>query len=327
MNIPAIPATKAGLPTRLLVAFVLFAVLAVLPPLLHAMGEPYLVSIVTRMIVYAIAVLSLDLILGYGAMVSFGHAAYLGIGAYAVVVLSRMGVTDLPIHLVAAMAAAALYAVITGAVSLRTTGVYFIMITLAFGQMAFFFFVSLSALGGDDGTALPARSTLLGMPWLEDDLVLFYVTLGFLIGVFALLYRMTGARFGRVLIGARDDEMRMQAVGFVPYRFKLAAYVISACVCSVAGVLLANQTEYVSPDFLNWHRSGELIVMLILGGIGNLTGAMVGALVTIGLEETLARLSEHWTLYFGIFLLLVVLYSPGGLSTLGKHLGFRENTK
>ncbi|MGG7566763.1 branched-chain amino acid ABC transporter permease [Rhodovulum sp. DZ06] len=318
-SLPALPGAR--LAPRLKAAAAIFAVLAALPPVFAAMGEPYLTSIATRMMVYAIAALSLDLILGYGALVSFGHAAYLGIGAYAVVGLSRNGIDEIWLQMAAGIGASAVFAAITGAISLRTRGIYFIMITLAFGQMAYFFFVSLSAWGGDDGTALAARSTVFGQDWLGDDLSLFYLVLALLALCFALLHAITRSRFGRVLVGARENETRMQAIGFTPFPYQLAAYVISGCICSVAGVLLANSTEYVSPDFMTWHRSGELIVMLILGGIGTLTGALVGALMTIGLEEGLARAWDHWRLIFGFLLLMVVLYSPGGLSALADKLG------
>ena len=295
--------------------------MALVPPLAHLAGEPFLIVVASRMRVFAIAALSLDLILGYGAMVSFGHAAYLGLGAYAVAILSRAGITDLGLQIIAAMAASAVFALVTGAISLRTRGVYFIMITLAFGQMAFFFFVSLSALGGDDGMALPARSTLLGQPWLASEQGLYYVTLGLLALIFAGLYRLTLSRFGRVLTGTRESALRMQAVGFRPFPYQLTAYVIAACLCSVAGVMLANQAAYVSPAYMSWQRSGELIVMLVLGGSGSLTGAMTGALVTIALEEGLARYSEHWRLGFGLILVLVALFSPGGISGLLRRLG------
>lgn len=305
---------------RLRLALAIFAVLALVPPLAHALGQPFAIVIATRMMVFAIAALSLDLILGYGAMVSFGHAAYLGFGAYAVAILSRAGITDLGAHLVAAACVSALFALLTGAISLRTRGVYFIMITLAFGQMAYFFFVSFSALGGDDGMALPARSTLLGQRLLEDAGGLFYATLILLISCFALLYLITGSRFGRVLRGTRESPLRMQAIGFRPFPYQLTAYVISACICSVAGVMLANQAAYVSPAYMGWHRSGELIVMLVLGGAGNLTGALTGALVTVALEEGLAKLTEHWRLGFGLILIGVALFAPGGITGLVRRL-------
>ncbi|MBD9527166.1 branched-chain amino acid ABC transporter permease [Paracoccus sp. PAR01] len=309
-----------AMPPRLRAALAIFAVLALVPPLAHWIGQPFLIVIATRMVVFAIAALSLDLILGYGAMVSFGHAAYLGIGAYAVAVLSRAGVTDLTLHLLAAIGAAGIFALVTGAISLRTRGVYFIMITLAFGQMAYFFFVSFSALGGDDGTALAARSTLLGQDWLRSEPGLFYATLGLLVLIFAGLYRLTLSRFGRVLSGTRESALRMQAVGFRPFPYQLTAYVISGCLCAVAGVMLANQSAYVSPSYMSWHRSGELIVMLVLGGIGSLTGAIAGALATVALEEGLAKYSEHWRLGFGLILVLVALAAPGGIAGLIRRL-------
>ncbi|MBE3637961.1 branched-chain amino acid ABC transporter permease [Mangrovicoccus algicola] len=301
-------------------AIALLILLALVPPAAAAIGDPFLTVIATRMAVFAIAALSLDLILGYGALVSFGHAAYLGLGAYAVAVCARHGITDLFLQMGAAALAAALFAAVSGAVSLRTRGIYFIMITLAFGQMAYFFFVSLSAYGGDDGTALAARSTLFGRAWLENDTAFFYMVLACLALAYGGLDRLVHARFGRVLTGTRESELRMRAIGYRPFRYRLAAYVLSGMICAVAGVLLANQTEYVSPAYMAWTRSGELIVMLLLGGVGTLAGAMAGALVTVGLEELLAGWSEHWRLCFGLILLAVVLWSPAGLTGLLRRL-------
>ncbi|MEI4487633.1 branched-chain amino acid ABC transporter permease [Frigidibacter sp. MR17.14] len=301
-------------------AFALFALMALLPPVVVSLGDPFLIVVGTRMLVFAIAALSLDLILGYGALVSFGHAAYLGLGAYAVGVMMRWGIDDLILQILAALAVALPFAAVTGAISLRTRGIYFIMITLAFGQMAYFFFVSLSSLGGDDGMALDHRSTLLGAPVMASDAGLYYTTLVVLILTFVGLWTVTRSRFGRVLVGTRESALRMQAIGFRPLPYQLAAYLISAGTCAVAGVFLANQALYVSPAYMSWQRSGELIVMVILGGIGNLAGAIAGALVTIGLEEGLARFSDHWRLGFGLILVLVVLYSPGGVTGLIRRL-------
>lgn len=301
-------------PNRAWAAVGLFGAFAVLPLIAAALDDSYLVVIATRILCFAIAALALDLILGYGGMVSFGHAAYLGIGAYAVAILGRAGITDLGLHLLAAICAAALFALITGAISLRTKGIYFIMITLAFAQMAYFFFVSLSAYGGDDGVTLNARSTLLGRPLLEDDRALFYTALTLLGALYLLAVAITRSRFGRVLSGARENPTRMQAIGFSPFRYQLIAFVISGCMAAVAGVMLANQTSYVSPAFMDWHRSGELVVMVVFGGIGNLLGAIAGATIALLLEEWLAILTEHWPLLFGAILILVVLYSRDGIS-------------
>ncbi|MFT3688381.1 branched-chain amino acid ABC transporter permease [Paenirhodobacter sp.] len=297
----------------------LFAVLAVVPPLLTLAGQGFYITVVTRMMIYAIAALSLDLILGYGALVSFGHAAFFGIGAYAALVLQGWGIGDLFAHFAAAAGAAALFALVTGAIALRTRGVYFIMISLAFGQMAFFFFVSLSAFGGDDGMSLP-RSTLFGRDLLRSETALFYLVLALLVLAFGFLSRLTHSRFGRVLIGTREDSLRMEAVGFRILPYQMVAYVISAVLCALAGVLIANQLQYVSPALSSWQRSGEFIIMVVLGGVGNLAGAVAGALVTIGLEELMARFSDHWKLYFGVLLLAVVLFAPGGLTRLVAHV-------
>lgn len=308
-------------------AAAVFIILALLPILLSFSGQSFFISVICRMMIYAIAALSLDLILGYGGMVSFGHAAFLGIGAYTVLILNGMGVTDLAIQTIAALVVSALFAVVTGAISLRTRGIYFIMITLAFGQMAFFFFISLAALGGDDGKALSRRSTIFGQSWLQNETSLFYLVLALLIIVFVILSRLTRSRFGRVLVGSRENELRMEAMGYEVFPFRLIAYVISAAICGLAGVLLANQTLYVSPGIMSWVRSGEMIIMLVVGGIGSLSGALVGALVTVGLEELLARFSEHWKLVFGILLLLLVLYAPKGLGSLFERVGLRETKK
>ncbi|SIT06731.1 amino acid/amide ABC transporter membrane protein 2, HAAT family [Roseivivax lentus] len=306
---------------RVRAAMILFAIFAALPPVAAAIDDPFLVLIGTRILAYAIAALALDLILGYGAMVSFGHAAYLGFGTYAVAVLSSYGINDIFLQVAAAMIVSALFALVTGAISLRTTGVYFIMITLAFGQMAYFFFVSLSAYGGDDGYGLRQRSTVLGSDMLENDFTLYYATLVVLIGLFWLCHRIVGSRFGRVLTGIRENRVRMEAIGYAPFRYQLTAFVISGCLTSVAGVFLANQAEFVSPAFVSWHRSGELIVMVVLGGIGTLTGAIGGAVAVLLLEEVLGSLTEHWKLWFGLFLVLMVLYSPHGITGVFKKLG------
>ncbi len=289
-------------------ALLLFAGLALLPPVAFAVGEPFLLVNATRILAVALAALSLDLILGFGGLVSFGHAAFLGIGAYSVAVLGSWGVHDLVLQSLGAVAASGLFAGLTGAVSLRTRGVYFIMITLAFGQMAFFAMVSLSAFGGDNGFSLPGRSTLFGADVLRSDVGLFYAALVVLGAAFAGLRRVVGSRFGRVLRGSRDNEMRMQAIGFSPFRYRLVAYVIAGGIAGVAGVLLANQAGFVSPAYMSWQRSGELIVMVVLGGRGTLLGAVAGAIAFLLLEDWLAQYSEHWRLGLGLILVLMVLF-------------------
>ena len=296
-----------------LAAGVIFLALALLPLLASATNDPFLMVTATRIMIFALAALSLDLVLGYGAMVSFGHAAYIGIGAYSVAILSASGIDDLLLQALAAMVACSLFALVTGAISLRTKGVYFIMITLAFGQMAYFFMVSLSTYGGDDGITLRARSTLFGMPLLRTDMSLFYVVLAVLVIAFVALRAVVGSRFGRVLRGTRDNALRMRAIGFSPFPYQLTAYVLAGATAGIAGVFLANQAEFVSPAYMTWQRSGELIVMVVLGGMGTLVGAIGGAIAFMLVEDWLAMLSEHWKLGLGVIIVLIVLFTRGGI--------------
>ena len=291
----------------------LFGLFALLPLAIWLGADPFYLVIATRIMIFAIAALSLDLILGFGAMVSFGHAAFIGIGAYAAGMAASHGLTDLLMQILFALAAAAAFGGVTGVISLRTKGVYFIMITLAFGQMAYFLMVSLSAYGGDDGLTLQARSTLFGQAWLEDDLFFYYLVLALLLASFLILRSMIASRFGRVLQGARDNADRMNAIGFEPLPFQLTAYVIAGMLAAIAGVLLANQAEFVSPAYMTWQRSGELIMMVVVGGMGTLTGGILGAAVFLLLEELLSGVSQHWKLGLGIILVLIVLYGKGGI--------------
>jgi branched-chain amino acid transport system permease protein len=302
-------------------ALLMLLALAALPLVAGLGGSGYVLSLAARAMVLAIAAIALDLILGYGALVSFGHAAFLGIGAYAVAILSAHGMREVGWHLAAAAVVALAFGVVTGTVSLRTKGVTFIMITLAFGQMAFFFASSLSAYGGDDGLTLPGPGTLAGSEALSSPSVLHYGLLATLAGVLVLSRAIVGSRFGRVLIGTRENAQRMVAIGFDPFRYQLVAYVISGLIATLAGVLLAYQTEFVSPAYMSWQRSGELIFMVVLGGVGTLTGPLIGAVVFLLLEEGLSRITEHWKLIFGPLLVLFVLLVRGGIAGLlgGRH--------
>ena len=279
-------------------------------------AEGYVLSVVTRVMIYGLAALSLDLILGYGALVSFGHAAFLGIGAYAVGILASHGIEEGLVQLAAALAASALFALVTGAISLRTKGVYFIMITLAFGQMLFFLATSLAPYGGDDGLTLPSKSLVFGARVFRGEGAFYYVVLAVLAGVYLLCRAIVASRFGRVLRGTRENAVRMAAIGFDPSRYQLVAYVIAAMIAGVAGVLLANQAEFVSPAYMTWQRSGELIFMVILGGLGSLHGAILGAAAFLLLEEVLAGFTEHWKLIFGPLLVVIAIMGRGGLTGL-----------
>jgi branched-chain amino acid transport system permease protein len=310
LGVPARPGRVFVLP---LVVFGLFA----LVPLLAMQGpQSFILALVTRIMILALAAMSLDLLIGYGAMISFGHAAFVGLGAYSVAILSSHGINDGFIQLGVALAVSFLFALFTGAISLRTKGVYFIMITLAFGQMLYFLGTSLAAYGGDDGLTLASRSTLFGSRILKNDIVLYYVVFGFLLSAYLLLRGIVASRFGRVLRGIRENPVRMEAIGFAPYRYQLTAYVIAGMIAGVSGCLLANQTEFVSPAFTTWQRSGDLIFVIVLGGLGSLHGAIIGAAVFSLLADILSHYTEHWALIFGPILILVVLYARGGISGL-----------
>jgi branched-chain amino acid transport system permease protein len=302
---------------RALVPLALFALFAAAPFFAAASGaEGYVLSLFNRVMIFAMAALSLDLILGYGALISFGHAAFIGIGAYTVGILASHGYDDALVQIPVALAVSALFALVTGAISLRTKGVYFIMITLAFGQMLYFLVTSLAAYGGDDGLTLAARSRLAGYEVLAGDVRLYWVTLACLAAAYILCRSIVASRFGRVLRGTKENPVRMAAIGFHPFPFQLTAYVISGMIAGLAGFLLANQTEFVSPAFMTWQRSGELIFMVILGGLGSLHGAIIGAAAFLLLEEQLAGLTEHWKMIFGPLLILVVLFARGGILSL-----------
>jgi branched-chain amino acid transport system permease protein len=314
-------ATPARARRAYLLPLFLFALFALVPLAGLWGAQSFVLSIITRIMVLALAAMSLDLLIGYGAMVSFGHAAFVGIGAYSVAILSSHGITDGFVHLGVALAASFVFAMITGAISLRTKGVYFIMITLAFGQMLYFLGTSLAAYGGDDGLTLASRSTLFGSKILKNDVVLYYVVFGFLLGGYLLLRGVVASRFGRVLRGIRENPVRMEAIGFTPYRYQLTAYVIAGMIAAVAGCLFANQTEFVSPAFASWQRSGDLIFAIVLGGLGTLHGAIIGAAVFSLLADILSHYTEHWALLFGPILILVVLFARGGI---GGWLGSKS---
>ncbi|HEY0834849.1 MAG TPA: branched-chain amino acid ABC transporter permease [Azospirillum sp.] len=311
---------------------VLLAVAVLLPPVAAWAGEPFYVRLGTRILVFALAAVSLDLILGVGGMVSFGHAAFVGIGGYVVGILfthqadgstlfglpgTLNGFVVWPL----AFLVAALAALPIGAISLRTTGVPFIMITLAFAQMLFYLMTSLRAYGGDDGIALWSRSSFPGGPNITDNTTFYYVTLGILLVVLVLGWRLVNARFGRVIRGTKDNEWRMRALGYPVTRYKLAAFVLAGGIAGLAGALLANATLFVGPQYLHWSRSGDLIVMVVLGGMGTLVGPVLGAAALLLLEEfvpevmELARpgLGEHWKIVLGPILLMLVLFARRGV--------------
>ena len=313
------PLAAEALPTAI------FLVLALTPAVAGIMREEYLLSLFSRMMIFAIAAISLDLLVGFGGLISFGHAAFIGLAAYAVGILSVHGFTDAVASLPVAILACALFALLTGLVCLRTKGVYFIMITLAFGQMAFFTASSLAPYGGDDGLTIAARNTIAGFALLQNEWFFYYVVLGCLIGTYLFCRVLIGSRFGRVFRGAKENAVRIETIGFDVHRFQLTGYVIAGSLAGLAGFLLANATEFVSPAYMSWQRSGELIVMVILGGLGSLHGAILGTAAYLFLEEWLSGFTENWKVIFGPVLVLVVLFARGGL--LGAWTEIRQRLR
>lgn len=295
---------------RLLLPVLVFVLLALIPFL---WGDRFVLGLVTRAMIMGIAALSLDLILGYGAMVSFGHAAFLGLGAYAVAILFDHGIVEAAIAFPVAILVGAAFALVTGAISLKTRGVYFIMITLAFGQMAYFTATSLSAYGGDDGLRMFHRSEVFGTRLLASDVTFYFVVLGTLVACYLLLAAIVASRFGRVLRGAKENERRMRALGFDPFRYRLAAYVMSGAICALAGALFANLGMFVAPAYMTWQRSGEFIAMVVLGGMGTLVGPIIGAIGVTLVEEWLAAVTQHWKAIFGPLVILVAIFARGGI--------------
>jgi len=300
------------------------AVAILLPPVALAADEPFLVSLASNMLIYGLAAASLDLILGFGGMVSFGHAAFFGVGGYTVGILFAHGFEGsnflglIPgndnalIVWPVAMLVSGFLALVIGAVSLRTGGVYFIMITLAFAQMLYYFFVSLETYGGDDGLSIYGHSRLAGLD-LSDDTTFYYVCLALLLLFLWLGRRLVASRFGMVIVGIRENERRMSALGFPVYRYKLACFAIAGAVAGLAGALVANQTEFVSPSLMEWTKSGEIMVMAIMGGMGTLIGPVFGAAAFLLLEFVLSDWTEHWMIVLGPLLILIVLFAKRGI--------------
>ncbi len=308
-------------------ALLLFLVL--LPLYVMLTDDRFMLTLFTRIVILAIAAVSLNLILGYGGMMSFGHAAYLGIGGYMVAVLCFEGVQSGFVQWPAALVTSALFALVVGALSLRTRGVYFIMITLAFAQMAYYLASGMARYGGDDGLSLDTRSTFAGLVDLSNKTTFYYICLLLLFGCILLVWRLTNSRFGMVLQGVRSNEPRMGAIGFPTFRYKLAAFVIAGTMCGLSGALIANHTDFVSPSMMFWTRSGDLIVMVVLGGMGTLFGPVFGAFALLFIEQFLpagistavrlfnpavaAKAGEYWQIVLGPLLLLIVLFARGGI--------------
>jgi len=299
--------------------WLLIAGFALFPIVTHLVDLPFWNDVVMRIMLLGMAAMGLNLVLGYGGMVSFGHAAFIGIGAYCVGIGQFYGLMNGWAHILLSIAVCASLGLVIGYLALRTTGIYFIMITLAFAQMLFFLFVSLEQFGGDDGMSIDRAEFLLID--LYEPLRLYFLIWAMLALVALLLMFVVRSRFGVTLRAIKSNESRVEAMGLVPLHFKITSYVISAVICGLAGTLFASWQEYVSPDIMHWTRSGELMIIIILGGLGTLAGPLLGAIVFLLLEEFLPLMlgalapayAENWMVLFGPLLIMVVLFGRGGL--------------
>ncbi len=300
---------------RRILAILVFLGLLALPWGMHLIGQEFYVSFASRVLIMALAATSLNLVIGFGGMVSFGHAAFFGAGAYCVAVLAESGVTSAWLAWPVAIGVAGALAVLIGAISLRTRGVYFIMITLAFAQMVFYLVVSLKTWGGDDGLPLLQRSTF-GSLNLRDDSTFYFVVLAILSGVLFMLDRIAHSRFGRVIQSIRENEVRMEALGYPVFSFKLVCFALGGALAGLAGALMANQAGLASPNLLHWMQSGILMVMIVIGGVGSVFGGVVGAVLLLVCEEAFVEITPHWQIGLGVVLLAVVLWAPLGIAGL-----------
>lgn len=300
--------------SRLESGLVLLTMVAVGPAVALITGDVYQLAMFERAMIYAIAAVSLNMILGFGGMVSFGHAVYLGIGCYATGILANEGITEIWLQLPIVIVASALVALFIGLIVLRTTGVYFIMITLALAQIFYFLAVSSSYFGGDDGMVIFERTTLPGAYDPFDSWQFYAFTAAITVLCILLVNRVIRSDFGRRLVACRENSTRATALGFNVFVIRLVSFVLAGAICGIAGFLLANQTEFATPGYASWHRSGELLVIVILGGVGTRFGPVYGAFAFVLLETVLANYTNHWPILFGPFLILVVLFFRQGLA-------------
>jgi branched-chain amino acid transport system permease protein len=305
---------------RVILTVLLLLAVALLP----LIAGNFIVSFGSRIIIWTIAAISLNIILGYGGMVSFGHAAYLGIGGYAIGIMAHHGINSGFLQWPVAMLASAVWALAVGALSMRTRGVYFIMITLAFAQLIYFVAVGLEAYGGDDGLTIYKRSEFAGILSLKNRATFYWTCFVLMLGAFYLCHRLVNSRFGMVLRGSKSNDLRMRALGFPTTRYRLTAFTLAGAMCGLSGALLANQTDFISPAMMHWITSGDLIVIVVLGGMGTLFGPLYGAIAFFVLEESLKPIidlvrpgwGDYWRLLFGPLLIIVALYARGGLDSL-----------
>ena len=296
-----------------LVPLLLLAALALVPVIATMADQPFYIAFFARILIYAIAASALNLALGFGGLVSLGHALFLGLGAYSVAIPAFHGIDNGWIHLAVCIVSCGVVGLLTGAISLRTSGIGFIMITLAFAQMGYFVFVSLKQYGGDEGASISATSRFFGQD-LGRPMTVYVVAFVLLCLVMWWAARLRVSPFGMVLRGARQNRRRIDAIGLRSTRYQLAAYVMSAVLCGIAGMLLANLTGFASPATMGWIVSGDLIVIVVLGGLGTVFGPFLGALAFLGAEEVLKMMTEYWPALFGLAIFLVALLKTAGLA-------------
>lgn len=303
--------------------FVFLAAIFILPICISGASSQFILSLAIKIMTLGIAAMSLDLLLGYAGLMSLGHAASVGLGAYTVAISALYGLDSIIIQLALVFVVVGLWSLISGSVSLRTSGVSFIMITLAFGQMAYFFCTSLSAYGGEDGLVLATKSQLGGVPVFQNQTSLYYVTIGCFVLIVGFCRLMVRSKFGRVLRAIHDNPERVRSLGFSPYRYQLTAYSISGILAGFAGLLLVADTEFASPAYMTWQRSGDLIIMVLIGGSGSLYGAAFGAGVYVLASEALSDFTSHWRLPFGLLLVLLSMFTRSAFKRGAKNLGGR----
>jgi len=295
-------------------------------------GEKFYVQLVSKVMIMAIFAMSLDLLVGFAGLVSLGHAAFFGLAGYVAALMSpQYEAGNFWTMLPAAIGACALFALVTGFLVLRTSGIYFIMVTLAFAQMLYFIFHDTKLGGGSDGIYIYVKPEMLvggnKLLDLENFNVFYWLVLGALVAVYLLLRQLLKSNFGHALVGIKTNEHRMRALGFPTFRYKLAAYVLSGALAGLAGYLAALQFGFVNPEILGWHTSGNVLMMVILGGMGTLHGAVVGAFAFILLQEALSNqaffgaVAKHWQLTLGLFIIAVALFLPKGLAGLFSRRG------
>ena len=305
---------------------IFFLILAIIPNLAVSFDESFLITFLARVLIYAIAATALNIALGFGGLVSLGHALFIGIGMYSVALPAHLGITDGLVQLLICIISCVLIGGITGAVSLRTTGISFIMITLAFAQMGYFVFVSLKQFGGDDGLVITSASNFFGYK-LSTATSVYYCSLILLFILTIWMSRLRQSPFGMTLRAGQQNPRRTSSIGFELRSYQLIAYILSAIFCGLAGMLLANLSAYASPSSMSWVVSGDLIVMVVLGGLGTVFGPIAGAFLFLGAEELLKSITDSWMAIFGLMIVAIAMLGKSGIVGWFDNVNQRYKTR